>query len=272
MPRLTDLARIGALLDHDRAWAAYAIGDLTPALADRCTWFSPADEAPALLLLYRGFDPPIAFAMGDPAHLAPLFAELDAPELSLHVRSNALAAMQPAYRPVRTHAMWRMAVEPAAFRPVPATHVEPLNESDIDAVAALYEDGHRHGEGPTFFHPSMLSQGTFRAMREGSALVAVAGTHLCSPELGVCAVGNVYTRRDRRRRGLAARVTSAVVCDALAQGITTIVLNVSQDNAGARRVYEQLGFICHCAFLEGEAVASLPRLLLQSESSGADNA
>jgi predicted GNAT family acetyltransferase len=120
-------------------------------------------------------------------------------------------------------------------------------------VTALYEDGHRHGEGPTHFHPSMLGQKSFRAVREGGDVIAVAGSHLYSRELGVCTIGNVYTRRDRRRRGLASQVTTAVVQDAMADGIDTIVLNVSQDNHGARRVYEQLGFSVYCEFFEGEA-------------------
>ena len=99
----------------------------------------------------------------------------------------------------------------------------------------------------------MVRQGTFRGVREGAALIAVAGTHLFSRELGICTIGNVYTRRDRRGRGLGARVTSAVVQHAIAQAIPTIVLNVSQGNSGARRVYERLGFHCYCEFFEGEA-------------------
>jgi GNAT superfamily N-acetyltransferase len=253
MPRVTDLLQVRALLDRDRAWAAYAIGDLSPEFAAHCTWLAPADESAALLLLYRGFDPPIAFVMGDTAHLAPLFRELDAPILSLHVRPDAVAAMSPTYRPTETHPMWRMTVELASFRPSPGEGIIALHESDVDAVTALYDEGWRHGEGPTFFQPRMLRQGTFRGVREGADLVAVAGTHLISRELGVCAVGNVYTRRDRRRQGLGARVTSAVVRHAFAQAIPTIVLNVGQENVGARRVYERLGFHCHCAFLEGEA-------------------
>ena len=102
----------------------------------------------------------------------------------------------------------------------------------------------------------MLRQGTFRGMREGADLIAVAGTHLFSRDLGVCAIGNVYTRRDRRRQGHGARVTSAVVQHAISHGVPTIVLNVGHGNAGARRVYEQLGFHCHCGFLEGEASAA----------------
>lgn len=64
---------------------------------------------------------------------------------------------------------------------------------------------------------------------------------------------------DRRRRGLAARATSAVVRHALAASIPTIVLNVSQANDAARRVYEHLGFGVHCAFVEGEAVSTRHR-------------
>jgi predicted GNAT family acetyltransferase len=86
--------------------------------------------------------------------------------------------------------------------------------------------------------------------------VAVAGTHLFSPVLGVCTIGNVYTRRDRRRRGLAARATAAVVRHALDAAIPTIVLNVSQANDAARNIYERLGFRVHCAFVEGEATSA----------------
>ena len=257
MPRITDLSRVRALLDRDRAWSAYAIGDLSPEFAANCSWHAPDGETPALLLVYRGFDPPIAFAMGAARHLATLFREIDAPTLSLHVRPDAIAAMSSAYRPTHTQAMWRMVVEPAAFCPVATDGIVALSESDIAAVNTLYDDGRQNDEGPTFFQPWMLRQGTFHGVREGPDLIAVAGTHLFSRELGVCAIGNVYTRRDRRRQGLGSRVTSAVVQHALSRAISTIVLNVGQGNQAARRVYEQLGFHCHCEFLEGEAESTV---------------
>jgi ribosomal protein S18 acetylase RimI-like enzyme len=253
MPRTNDLARVKPALDRDRAWAAYAIGDLSPTLAGHCAWHLPAAGSEALLLIYRGFRPSIAFATGSRADLAPLFAEVDEYAISLHVQQAGLDAMAPSYRPTDLQPMWRMALAPSAFAPAPTRTVVALDEADLAAVSALYENGHRHGDGPTHFHPSMLGQKSFRAVLEGSDVIAVAGTHLYSPELGVCTIGNVYTRRDRRRRGLAAQVTSAVIEQAIADGIDTIVLNVSQDNYGARRVYEQLGFRIHCEFFEGEA-------------------
>ncbi len=254
MPRLTDLSTIRTLLDRDRDWAAYAIGDLSPGLVEACEWYASADGgAPALVLLYRGFTPPILFAMGAAQELPALFVEVSAPRISLHVKPDAVAAMAGIYTPTETRVMRRMTLSGTHFVPAPHEEVRAIGERDLAAVAALYDDGHRRGEGPTFFYPEMLQQRTFHGVWEGDALVAVAGTHLYSPDLGICAIGNVYTRSDRRGRGLGARVTSAVAAQAQADSIATIILNVGRDNAAAERVYQRLGFKLYCEFLEGDA-------------------
>ena len=253
MPLVTDTRRVRSLLDRDRAWSAYAIGDLSPEHARHCSWHVSEGESPALVLLYRGFSPAILFAMGEASDLAALVSEIAEPEISLHVQADGLAALSPIYTAVSARAIWRMAVTASSFRAASVEDVVSLDASDLAAVTDLYEDGWAHGEGPTFFHESMLEQGTFHGIREGSEVIAVAGTHLFSTQLGVCTVGNVYTRRDRRRRGLGARVTTAVVQHALADGVPTIVLNVGHDNLAAQRVYERLGFDRHCEFFEGEA-------------------
>jgi GNAT superfamily N-acetyltransferase len=255
MPRLNDLTIVRTLLDHDRHWSAYAIGDLSPELVDHCDWHVPANAstAPALLLLYRGFTPPILFAMGEPADLIPLFHELHAPEVSLHLRPQAVDALDGIYAPAETRRMRRMMLRAEKFTPASHEDVTVVGEEHLAAIASLYEHGHRRGEGPTFFHAAMLQQHTFRGIWEDGALVAVAGTHLYSRNLGVCALGNVYTRSDRRGRGLGARVTSAVAAYALAEGVTTIVLNVGHANRAAERVYQRLGFGVYCEFFEGEA-------------------
>ncbi len=68
-------------------------------------------------------------------------------------------------------------------------------------------------------------------------------------------MGNVYTRRDRRGRGLAARVTSAVTAHLLRHDppLSTVALNVNQHNAAALRVYAGLGYERYCGFHEGLA-------------------
>ena len=254
MPPLTDLRVVRTLLDRDRAWSAYAIGDLAPGFIEQCEWHAPADGTGALLLLYRGFTPPIAFASGDVEQLRGLFEEIDAPEISLHIRPSVLAALEGTYTPTDTRAMVRMVLRPDAFQSAPLHDVRQVTADDLEAIRALYEDGRAAGESPTFFYPSMLGQQTFYGIREDDSLVAAAGTHLYSAELGVCAIGNVYTRRDRRGRGLAAQVTSAVVAKALREGVQTIVLNVGVNNVAAQRVYLKLGFENYCEFVEGEAI------------------
>ncbi|MGE3179480.1 MAG: GNAT family N-acetyltransferase [Vicinamibacterales bacterium] len=252
MPRLTDLGVIRSMLERDRPWSAYALGDLMPGFAEHCEWF--ADEPrEAIVLAFHGFDVPIVFGLGTPGRLAPVFAEVDAPRIALHIRREAVAALAPRFVPAEIQPMWRMVLRPERFAPADRSGVERLGPGDVEAVARLYLDGVESGETPDFFFPSMLEQGTFRGIRSGGELIAAAGTHLFAPALGVAAVGNVYTRRDARGRGLGSRVTAAVVQDVLATGVTTVVLNVRHANGGANRVYERIGFERYCEFVEGTA-------------------
>jgi ribosomal protein S18 acetylase RimI-like enzyme len=255
MPRIADPLVIRPILEIDRPWAVYALGDLSPGFAEHCEWFALQDAPPALILLYRRFDPPVLFALGPPDRLERLIQEIESPAVSLQVRPDALAAMRPHYRSTDVRLMWRMLVDRETFRGAPG-EASPLGGADIDAITALYADGHERGDGPDFFDPSMVAQGMFRGVWDGDELVAVAGTHLAAPSDGVCAIGNVYTRYDRRGRGLAARVTSAVVLEAFRRNLPTVVLNVSQKNAAAARVYERLGFRRYCEFVEGLAIRS----------------
>ncbi len=255
MPRIADLSTIRAILERDRPWAVYALGDLSPGFAEHCEWFALQDEPPALVLLYRRFDPPVLFAQGPPDRIARLMQEIETPAVSLQVRTDVLAAaILPHYRSPELRPMWRMLLDPAAFRAVAPGETSLLGSADIDAMNRLYADGHQRGEGPDFFDPSAVEQGMFRGVWEGDELIAVAGTHIVEPSSGVCAIGNVYTRHDRRRRGLAARVTSAVVSDALVRNLPTVALNVGKRNAAARSVYERLGFRRYCDFVEGPAL------------------
>src|SRR3954469_14643868 len=138
MPLTTDLRRIRAALDRDRAWSAYAIGDLDPQRLGHCSWYAPAADADALVLLYRAFEPAILFAIGDPARLGPVFAELEAPVVSLQVQPDALAALASAYTATNVKPMWRMSLDPGSFRPAPADdEVARLHPSHAGTVETL---------------------------------------------------------------------------------------------------------------------------------------
>jgi uncharacterized protein (DUF1697 family)/GNAT superfamily N-acetyltransferase len=252
-PLLIDPSLIRRVLERDRPWAVYALGDLSPGYAEHCRWLVSPDEPRALVLLYARFEPPILFAMGPPQRLKALMGEVDPPVVSLHVRAEALPVVRARYPRAEIRPMWRMVVDAGTFRPAAADGVSPLAAADVDSITRLYAEGRRRGEGPDYFDPSMVEPGIFRGVFEGDELVAVAGTHLVVPSEGVGAVGNVYTRHDRRGRGLGGRVTSAVVEAALARGAGTVVLNVDPGNAAAVRVYQRLGFRLYCDFLQGLA-------------------
>jgi ribosomal protein S18 acetylase RimI-like enzyme len=255
MPRLYETAAIRAILETDRPWAAYALADLAPGFFEVCEWHALPGPDPALILLYRAFETPVLVTLGAPQAINVLLDEVSGEgELYLSVRPEVLPLIKTRYVVKPEAAMWRMVLKPEAFRPFPPqTPTAQLGPADLPALQQLYADGHQTGEAPDFFTPEMVEQGVFFGVREGKALVAAAGTHLYASAESVGTVGNVYTRRDRRGRGLAKLVTQAVAAKLLEMGLQTIVLNVAQPNSAAIRVYESLGFVRYCAFYEGLA-------------------
>ena len=99
--------------------------------------------------------------------------------------------------------MHRMSLAPEAFTPHGGgARAELLDERHEDEIRALFEDGRATGEEPDFFMRSQLQDGTFYGVRHEGRLVAAGGTHLYSRDESVGAIGNVYTHRAHRGRGL----------------------------------------------------------------------
>jgi ribosomal protein S18 acetylase RimI-like enzyme len=253
MPQITDRSAIRAFLKSDRNWAVYALGDLAPYQFERSVWISNA-AATALVLLYRGFETPVLFALGKPLDVEPLLKELGSlSKMYLHVRPEILPIFRVGYEIHQEKTMLRMVLDPHHFEPASSEDVVRLTITDRQALERLYADGQPSGEAPEFFVASMLNDGVYCGIKQGSDLLAAAGTHLVVRPESVAAIGNVYTRRDRRGRGLAARVTSAVTNELLTMNLRTIALNVNENNETATRVYEKLGFATYCDFKEGLA-------------------
>jgi len=238
-----DLSLVRKLLERDRFWTAYAIGDLDPRRAAHCQWYVSGDS---LALLYREFETPILFAAGDP-------------EILQTIEYKGPCYLQvPRHFDVE-HAQWsrtmhRMGLDAAEFRPAANGNAIPLGVADEPELRELYADGRESGEEPDFFMTSQLGDQTFYGVRDDRGrLVAAGGTHLYSDPESVATIGNVYTLRDSRGRGHAKAVTAAIVRSVLDRGIRTVVLNVKSQNTAAIRIYEQLGFRFHCVYWEGFA-------------------
>jgi len=254
MPTTNNRSLIRAILNIDRTWSAYALGDLSPGFYEHCEWHVPDDHTNALVLVYRGLEPTILFAQGEAESVERLVEEIaDLPVVFLSIRQEIVPIFSARYQECQTWRMWRMVLNPIRYQAVPTKQTMRLGPDDLEALRALYSDGDDTGESPDFFLPSMLSQGVYFGIYEGSEMIAAAGTHLVTSEEGVGAVGNVYTRRDRRGRGHALTVTSAVTNELLKMKLPAIVLNVNQQNKAAIHVYERLGYERHSVYHEGLA-------------------
>jgi GNAT superfamily N-acetyltransferase len=248
MPRLTDKNEIRTLLRRDLAWSVYALGDLAPMMFPKTLWF-----APDLTLVVQDYGTAILFAMG-PGSVREALESVTGP-VHLQVQRDAFDEVTRHAAVSSPRLMWRMMwTGDRLASPGPVT--TRLGESDVPALQALYADGKSSGESPDFFFPSMVADGVFHGIHEDTALVAAAGTHLLAWDEGAAAIGNVYTRRDRRGRGLGRLVTSAVLGEL--SGVETIGLNVRADNDAALHLYESLGFARHCLFYEALAMPRDP--------------
>ena len=243
MPQLTDKTQIRERLQSDPRWCVYALGDLTPRMFEKCRWFTPH-----LTMVLHDYGTSILFAHGTGG----IREALDHVSWPVHLQVQQEALDEVARHAIVSNVkhMQRMALEkrlPLDLDP----RVRRLGAADVDALTALYRDGETTGESPDFFYGSMVSDGVFFGVYDGAEMTAAAGTHLVSHDEGAAAIGNVYVRRDRRNSGLGRSVTAAVVNEL--RSIATVGLNVRVDNAAAIRVYESLGFVKHCDFLEAIA-------------------
>ena len=252
--RLTGKAPIRAFLNQDRVKTAYALGDLDDALWPQSEFWGArrAGDLVSVVMLYRGFDPAVLTAFGDPDGARAILVRIALPgEVYCLIPEELGTAVADTYALPDPHREWRMVLDPAAFDAPPLDDAGRIAPEQADALTALYRHAAKPGEEVVAFSPAQIAQGRFYGIWAGDTMVGAAGTHVWSEAEKVVAIGNVFTRPDRRGRGYATLCAAAVVQDALAAGMDTIILNVRMDNAPAIRVYEKLGFRRAHVFLEG---------------------
>ncbi len=228
------------ILNEDRAWGLYALGDLAPAEQGHCEWRYSQKDPRAVTLFYRAFDPAIFFASGTAAAVDALLDQAPLPsELYLHIKPELVGIVSNRYHRVTTKMMLRMILETSAL--VDPVGVETLGVNDLNDLVELYGFRSASEKDGTFFLPAQVADGMYFGIRAHGRLVAVAGTHLVNRAESAAAIGNVFCLSEYRGRGFGARVTSAVVNALVKEGIETIGLNVGPDNP-AVNLYRRLGF------------------------------
>jgi ribosomal protein S18 acetylase RimI-like enzyme len=249
-----DKSLIRTYLEQDRPFTAYALGDLAPPLFAHCRWFAASrGQVPeALALLFTGLETPSLLSFGYPDGLAAILAQISLPEKAYCILPEEhLSTFEAYYIPRRLHHMQRMYVKRNGFQKRSHPSVEPirLDATHLEDLEELYAQGDVYG-----FSAYQLTQGIFYGVWIDAALVAAAGTHIMAPEMGVAAVGNVFTHPDHRGQGLGTACTGAVTA-ALLDLDLDVILNVAADNKAATRIYEKLGYRIHRPFLEMLAIS-----------------
>lgn len=241
---LTDADVIRAWLAPWRVYAAYAIGQLAPRLYALVTcWEARGPGGDALVLFSRGGLGDAVFMTGDAPALDAILALHRGPRHNFATfRPEHLPVVERYFRVRAAQPMMRMVVNRTSFRPaypvgMPGITVRRLTAADARHVNRLY-----NSEGqPTFYSSGHIDQGMYHGVFEDRRLVAVAGTHVISPEEGVAVVGNVFTHPARRGLGYGTLATSATT-EALLALCADVVLTVALENTPAVRAYLRLGY------------------------------
>jgi len=271
-----ELARVRRFLSRDPFAAAYMLGDLDPIYAPYCSWWiasegtqgGPVEPGPrdvAVLQVYTGLSAPVVLTHGSAAGITSILAGFigELPQRAhVHMSPDHLAVLDQHFALDRVRPMVRMGLHasrlaaaapgedvlPTGYRPV-----ERLSHRDTGDIIEL-----SHHYPDSFFEPHQLSTGHYYGVRtDAGALIALAGVHIMNRTDRLAAIGNVVTHLDHRGRGLSTRVTRHLCRELAREGIELLALNVERRNTSAMRVYEKLGFVDHCTYIEAFLTRSL---------------
>jgi len=112
-----------------------------------------------------------------------------------------------------------------------------LSDEDGAAVLRLLNESHPDH----LFDREFLEAGYFWGIKQGEALISLAGVTAFSREYDLISIGNVTTHPAFRRQGLATKTVAALIRHLL-PSFGRIVLNVKQNNSAAIGCYRNLGF------------------------------
>lgn len=254
MTKPPSTSTIRRILSTDPIWSAYALADLQRDFEPFCRWHvSESDDEAAVALIFTGLEIPTLFTVGTEKRMVEAVAQIDLPEtVYVTIPDDHFEHIASLYdfaedrRP-----MWRMFLPTDAGMASPSVPgLRRLSSADGHKLNTLYAFGGSFA--PDAFEAYQLDNGVFFGVEsENGELISAGGTHIVDWTHGIGAIGNMYTHPDRRGNGHAAAVLQGIV-PALREGnVSSIVLNVDQRNAGAKRLYEKFGFEVYGSYVEG---------------------
>lgn len=242
-PRELELAMGG-----DRSYSAYALAQLDPPFFGQVRfWLGRRANGASGLVAHTHGTGRSTLLLGDPLVVRATLALHPGSRVSYLATAapEHLPALHATHQAIDRVTMHRMQTTAGSFRPTPDVSTDPdalplrrLHGVDVPALNSLY----RAGGGPSHYTVADVQRSPYWGAFDGTRLVAVAGTHVVSPNRGVGVVGNVLTHPAYRSHGLGTRVTSAVTATLFAEGLSLAVLSVDPENTPAVRAYRRIGY------------------------------
>ena len=255
-----DVTALRAFLVREPEKAAMLLGDLAVHYADVTRWFvrRSVEGVDAVVMLYIGASVPSLHLYGPPEavdFLVEQYADELPDRFELHGCPEHREIMERRYPDIAWRRYVRMKLLVEEFSgSIEMRRAQRLSHADTAALVRLYGRCDL-----TFFDPHQIEAGFYFGIHEGDALVSAAGVHTVSTEDMIAAIGNVATHPDCRGQGLSVLTTGRLIQELLGRRMRTIVLNVSEHNHPAIRVYRKLGFREHTEILLAHIGASAPQ-------------
>jgi len=239
--RSRDVDEIVSILNHDRVWGAYALGDLNDLNFPLARYYT---NGPNLTLVFEGLQPPALLCFGGIGAIRFLLELLPAGDFtaSFMPEPESIFPEKTEIISLKRMLRYKLEITDQIFSDGVA---ELLGQKDVEAINELmthYPDN--------VFHTDQLAY-PFAGIYQDDKLVACAGTHVVNPDQKVAALGNVMVHPNYHERGFGSQVVGKVLNE-LKDQASLIVLNCSVKNKEAQTLYEELGFTTHGRYNEAE--------------------
>ena len=123
--------------------------------------------------------------------------------------------------------------------------VRPATAADVEVLRGLWDASIDETTFTPYpgapFDPALVTDQLALVAEDDGRIVGTAYANLVTSEYGF--VFGVYVRPDARRRGIARTLMRAIATELRNRGRAYVVLSVDTPNAGARALYERLGFV-----------------------------
>jgi len=222
----------------------YEIGDLDDFFWPRTKWYGLTNNGlvEAVVLFYQGPGNPTVLALADELESMLILLEQAVdilPDIFFAHFSPGLANTINGHFLFDSHGSHlKMALkESAKLGSLNCEQAVCLDEQDLNEIYQLYKESYPE----SWFDPCMLETGKCFGIHQDGRLVSISGVHVFSKKYNVASLGNIATHPDYRGRGYGQIVTARTARELIKQ-VSTIGLNVKEDNYPAFKIYKKLGF------------------------------